>query len=154
MIFDSVAHADLYTSVHPRFAAAFAFIRDAIADDLAVGKYEIDGKNLYASVQEYDSKAPEKAKNEGHRNYIDIQVVVSGSEVIEVEEIGDAVRINEPYNDVKDVEFYDPSPDACRLTLFAGDFAILFPHDIHRPGMAVEESAPVKKIVVKVKVDQ
>ncbi|MBQ1935827.1 MAG: YhcH/YjgK/YiaL family protein [Clostridia bacterium] len=152
MIFDSIAHADLYTSVHPRFAAAFAFIGDAIADDLPVGKYEIDGKNLYASVQEYDSKAPEKAKNEGHRNYIDIQVVVSGAEIIEVEDISDAI-LNSPYNEEKDVEFYVPSPDACRLNLMAGDFAILFPHDVHRPGMAVEESEPVKKIVVKVKAD-
>ena len=151
MIFDSIANADLYTSVHPRFQAAFDFIREAITEELAVGKYEIDGKNLYASVQEYDSKAPENAKNEGHRNYIDIQVVVSGTEVIEVEEIGDAICAT-PYNDEKDVEFYQPAPDACRLVLCAGDFAILYPHDIHRPGMAYEESEAVKKIVVKVRV--
>lgn len=152
MIFDSMKKADLYTSVHPRFAAAFDFIKEAIVDDYAVGKYEIDGKNLYASIQEYDSKTPDKAKNEGHRNYIDIQVVVSGTEVIEVEDIADAIFLNSEYNPEKDVEFYAPAPNACRLTLFAGDFAILFPHDIHRPGMAYEESTPVKKIVVKVRV--
>ncbi len=150
MIFDSIKKTELYTSVHPRFAAAFEFIKEAIAEELPVGKYEIDGKNLYASIQEYDSKTPDKAKNEGHRNYIDIQFVVSGAEVIEVEDIDDAI-LNSEYNPEKDVEFYAPSPDACRLTLFAGDFAILFPHDIHRPGMAYEESEPVKKIVVKVK---
>ena len=151
MIFDTIPNAALYESAHPRFAAAFAFIKEAIADDFAVGKYEIDGKDLYASVQEYNSKAPDAAKNEGHRNYIDIQVVVSGTEVIEVEDIDDAVKKSD-YNDEKDVEFYENAPDACRLVLCGGDFAILFPHDIHRPGLAYEESEAVKKIVVKVRV--
>jgi YhcH/YjgK/YiaL family protein len=152
MIFSSIYANDDLKKYPEAIQRAITYVATTDFDALADGVYEIDGKNLYASVQEYDSKAPEKAKNEGHRNYIDIQVVVSGAEIIEVEDISDAI-LNSPYNDEKDVEFYAPSPDACRLNLMAGDFAILFPHDVHRPGMAVEESEPVKKIVVKVKAD-
>ena len=36
------------------------------------------------------------------------------------------------------------------LRLDAGTFVILAPQDAHMPGMAVDEPAPVKKVVVKV----
>lgn len=151
MICDSLSRCQRYYSVHDRFEAAFDFIRKAVSESLAVGKYELDGKNLYASVQEYDSKAPDMAKNEGHRNYIDIQFVLSGVEVMEVEALEKATLKSE-YNPEKDVEFYENGTDVSRLVLAAGEFAIVFPEDIHRPGMQYAGSVPVKKIVVKVRV--
>ena len=45
---------------------------------LATGTYEIDGKQVYALVQEYQSKRPADGKWEAHRKYIDLQYVVRG----------------------------------------------------------------------------
>ena len=87
MIFDHVKNCEQYYSLHKNFEKAFDFIKRAVAENLPVGKYEIDGKDLYASVQEYQAKAPEDGKFEGHRNYIDIQYIVSGIETIEVVDI-------------------------------------------------------------------
>ena len=56
------------------------------------------------------------------------------------------------YDAQKDVIFFDSIPDANKLTVGVGEFAIFFPHDIHRPAMAVGEPSPVSKIVVKVRV--
>ena len=151
MIFDNIKNAKLYYGSHKNFEKAFEFIDKAVKENLPVGKYEIDGVDLYASVQEYLSKDFETAKNEGHRNYIDIQFVISGTEQILVEDIADS-KIKTEYNDVKDVEFYYDGENACSLTLKDGDFAILFPHDIHKPGLTYKTPENVRKIVVKVKV--
>ena len=150
MVYDSIKNCKTYYGMHKNFEKAFDFIKKAVSENLAVGKYELDGKELFASVQEYDSKTDEQAKNEAHKNYIDIQYVVSGTEIIESVEIEKATP-NTEYNAEKDVMFYDKSEDAVTLILTEGEYAILYPQDVHRPGLCVGTPAPVKKIVVKVK---
>lgn len=152
MILDNMKNAPLYEAVHPKFAAAFAFIEKAVAEDLPVGKYELDGKELYAMVQEYNTKLTADAKFEGHRNYIDIQFMVAGAEIMKWADIAKMTE-NVPYNPEKDCQFYAPIEDAAAGIVGAGEYAIFFPHDIHMPCVSLKETpAPVKKIVVKVKV--
>ena len=152
MVFDSLSNCKLYYGMHPRFQEAFDFIKKAIAENLDPGKYEIDGKELWASVQEYTSKLEADAKAEAHKNYIDIQFIVSGTEVIEGFDIKYATAKSE-YNDVKDVMFYEDYQNAGKGILNANEYGIFFPHDVHKPGMCLSgKQAPVKKIVVKVKV--
>ncbi len=152
MVFDNLKNCELYFGMHPRFCEAFEFIKKAIAENLEAGKYEIDGKELWASVQEYTSKLENEAKAEAHKNYIDIQFIVSGVEVIEGFDISRATPKSE-YNDIKDVMFYEDYTDAARGILTANEYGIFFPHDVHKPGMCLKGKQDiVKKIVVKVKV--
>ena len=124
MIADNMKQTKLYESAHAKFAQAFAFIEQAVCENYAAGKYEIDGKDLYASVQEYDSKLDANAKFEGHHNYIDIQYVVSGAEIIKVADIAKMIPKGD-YNPDKDVEFYQDNGQASALVLNAGEYAIL-----------------------------
>jgi len=149
MIYDNMKNSALYCGANKYFKEGFDFIAKAVSENLPAGKYEINGKELYASIQEYNAKNPEDCKSEGHRNYIDIQYIVSGAETMEVFDISKAV-IKSDYNDVKDVEFYEHCDCAATLNVKEGEYAIFFPHDIHRPGMSYKDT-PVKKIVVKVK---
>lgn len=152
MISDSLKNSELYFSVNGRFEKAFDFIKAAVADNMPVGKYEIDGDDLYASVQAYDSKLAANAKFEGHNRYIDIQYIVSGEEVMKVADIS-KMTPSTAYNDGKDCTFYEDTDIASVLTLQQGEYAVFFPHDIHMPGIAPNETpVPVRKIVVKVKV--
>lgn len=151
MIIDKIENCALYYGAHPNFEKAFAFIKKAIAENLAVGKYELDGKNLFASVQEYNTKEEQAARFEGHEKYIDIQYIVSGAEYVEVTDIAKAQPITE-YNEEKDVQFYQAKEQVWKGVWTANDYGIFFPHDIHRPGMRVDGiSAPAKKILVKIK---
>ena len=152
MVFDTLKNAALYASLHEKFEAAFAFIREATEKDLPVGKYEIDGKALYAMVQEYTPKAPEDGKFEAHRNYIDIQYIISGIETMGDMDIAKAVPKSE-YNPEKDVTFYYDSARAGYSVAESGEFCIFFPHDVHKPGLAYQgDKGTVRKIVVKVRV--
>ncbi|MBQ8295131.1 MAG: YhcH/YjgK/YiaL family protein [Clostridia bacterium] len=152
MVVDTLKNCAEYFALHEKFEKAFAFIKQAVADGLAVGKYEIEGADLYASVQEYNSKLPPEGKFEGHRKYIDIQYIVSGKEVMEVADVAKMTAKTE-YNDVKDVEFYEDVSNASKCVVEMGDYCVFFPQDIHKPCMAIDGvSTPVKKIVVKVKI--
>ena len=41
-----------YKKVHPRFEAAFEGLKKLVAENAEVGKYEIEGSDVYAMVQE------------------------------------------------------------------------------------------------------
>ena len=151
MIIDKIENCGQYYSMHKHFQRAFEAIQNAINQDMPVGKYEIEGKDLFISVQEYETKPEEKARFEAHRKYIDIQYIVSGEEVVEVTDLSKTSILTE-YNEEKDVEFYTANARVWRGSLTAGEYGIFFANDVHRPAMAVDGvSAPVKKILVKIK---
>ena len=150
MIFDALKNCELYYPLHRNFEKAFDFIKRAVAENLPVGKYEIEGKDLYASISEYTAKASQDGKFEGHREYIDIQFIVSGTETMELVDITRATP-NTEYNEVKDVEFYANEENATVALVTAGDYGIFYPSDIHKPGIMYKTPSAVKKIVVKVK---
>lgn len=152
MIIDTMKNCQLYYSVHPGFEKAFAFVKKAVAEDLPVGRYEIDGDAVFAMVQSYDTKPSEAGAFEGHEKYIDLQFVMSGAETIEVMDIAKAA-VKTPYDETKDAAFFHNSEKAGVVVLEAGDYGIFFPHDTHKPGRIFGEKAvPVKKIVAKIKV--
>lgn len=135
-----------------RWDKAFAFLKNTDLSKLEIKRYDIDGDNLYASVMEYVSKNEEDVKYEAHRQYIDIQYVISGVEEMGVAPLSALKEVTVPYDAIKDVgfmtvkesKFYNATPDR---------FFIFFPSDIHRPSVKVGQNLQVKKVVVKVKVD-
>lgn len=152
MIVDNLSNSKKYYVLSEKFEKAFEFIKKATEENLHIGKYEIDGTEVYGLVQEYETKTEEQGKFEGHRKYIDIQYMISGIERIEVIDISKA-KANTEYNDEKDIEFYDNNEKTGNVVLEAGEYAILYPNDIHKPGMTFGAKATnVRKIVVKVKI--
>ena len=152
MIFDNIRNSKLYYGVNPKFEKAFDFIEKAVKENFDVGRYEIDGNDIYALVQSYDSKLIKDSKSEGHKNYIDIQYIITGCEMMGCFEISNAV-ISEEYNTEKDVAFYKSSDKISYCVANQGDFCIFFPQDIHAPGVAYNNTpSSIQKIVVKVRI--
>ncbi len=122
------------------------------AKDAAVGKYELEN-GAYVSVQEYTTKARAEAKYEAHKKFIDIQLILSGKELIAVTPI-EKMEIKDEYNETKDVMFFQHNDECTDYVLESGDFLILYPQDVHMPGVCVNEKSAVRKIVVKVPVSK
>ncbi len=60
MICDSLNHAQQYASLHKGFDAAFRYLAALDAHNMpAAGTYEIDGDDVYASVQYYETMPEE-----------------------------------------------------------------------------------------------
>ena len=152
MILDSLARCAEYIALHPLFPAAFDYLK-AFDPNTPDGKYEIDGKRLYAMVQRYTT-APEEAKAwEAHQVYGDIQFIVSGREKILYAPVGE-LQSAAPYNEVKDVEKYtnEGVKNVTAAVIPAGFFGIYLPQDGHKPGCMVDGPEPIVKVVIKFKV--
>jgi biofilm protein TabA len=149
MIYDNITNSGQYAGLGPRFKQAFEYLQKTDLSALAVGRYELDGKNLYVLVQEYASKLKEQGKWEAHRRYIDLQYIHQGCEKMGYAQIS---RLKQgDYNPDKD--FLALSGEGEFLTLQSGDFMLLWPNDGHMPGMAIDAPSPVKKVVVKIAID-
>jgi biofilm protein TabA len=151
MIFDRIENARFYRILGPRFAKAFDWLKKTDVGAIPIGRYEIEGGDVFALVQEYDTKAPEAGKWEAHRKFADVQFLVEGAEYIGFAHLSRMVPGE--YDSVKD---FLPLSGKCDfdVNLSPGDYAILFPYDAHQPCMSHEPSKPskVKKIVLKVRV--
>lgn len=141
-----------YFSNRERWDKAFAFLRENDLSSLELKRYDIDGDNVYAPVSEYLTKNEEDARFEAHREYIDIQYVVSGKELIGVAPMSAKATELEPYNQANDIEFFTVNGGENRLAN-SSRFFIFFPGDAHRPGLKDAENSPVRKVVVKVRVN-
>ena len=132
-------------------SSAYDFIVNK-AEGAAVGKYDLEN-GVYVSVQEYTTKARSEAKYEAHKKFIDIQMILSGKELIAVSPI-EKMTISDEYNEEKDFMLFHHNDECTDYVLEAGDFLILYPQDVHMPGVCVNEKSPVRKIVVKVPVEK
>jgi YhcH/YjgK/YiaL family protein len=149
MILDNLKNADFYLCISDNLKIGFNFLKNTDLDNLEIGRYEIDGKNVFALVSEYDSKKHEDCRLEAHQAYADIQYIVSGREAIGFAPLN-GQTVTEEYLPEKDIVFF--SGDTTQLILEAGMFAVFFPQDVHRPCMQIDGPEKVKKVVVKVKI--
>jgi len=152
MIVTTLSELWRYQGLNARLDQAFDWLKNAPWNDLPIGKHEIQGDEIYALVQEYETKEPDQCKFESHRLYIDIQVILEGKEIIEALPV-QLLEISEPYT--PDIAFYklptQVKVKAHSLAMGAHDIAIFFPEDAHRPCMRIGGRAEsVRKVVVKV----
>ncbi len=149
MVIDKIVHADNYTKLGERLAKGLKIIQDPTLADKDDGTYKIDGDDLFYMVQRYTTKNPEEVMFEAHKEYIDIQAVIKGTEIIAWA----------PVETMEIVKSY--KPDICKgadpeintkLIMPEGTFVIFYPEDAHKPGCDYMAKEEVTKIVVKVKI--
>ncbi len=151
MIVDTFENRARYCGIHPRFEKAFQFMEKAVAENLPAGQYEIDGKDIYAFISEYETAVPKDRVFEVHQTYIDIQFMLQGIETMWAADIQKG-SLCKPYDPAIEAAFYECGENTCALVLQEGDFAVYFPNDLHKPSLAYNSPAPAKKMVVKIKV--
>ena len=149
MIFDRIENAALYENISPLIKKAFAYLKQTDFSKLENGKHIIEEDNLFAIVQEYETKNDADSKLEAHKKYIDVQYVISGEELIGVKPLINQTPCKD-YDAENDYALYD---DSCSFIKVAPtQFAVLFPQDLHKPGIKINSPAKVKKVVMKVRV--
>ncbi len=114
--------------------------------DFQCGRTELPN-GAYMNAETYSTKS--SSRFEAHRRFIDVQIIVEGTELVHLAPITDKFVQIEPYNETRDIEFMAGEVKDTVL-LHAGEFCVITPEWAHMPCMAVNGSAPVKKVVVKV----
>lgn len=165
MIIDSLDNAPRYYGIHPLFEQAFEFLMTK-AENMDNGVYEIQGRDLYATICNSDLRDRRDAMLEAHDRYIDIQYVMNDSQGnSEVEGYGWASREGlksentEKSDSSRDLIFYNDDYENC-IRLTKGNFVVFFNTDAHAPliNLSADQCGGddavdrVRKIIVKVKI--
>ena len=88
----SLANIGECAELGPHFAKAVAFLQRRDLKSLPNGRYELDGEDAYAMVQEVLLKPWGSGRPEVHHEYFDIQLPLSGEETIGVGRFDPATR--------------------------------------------------------------
>ena len=132
MILSTLANADCYAVLHPLFPRAFEFMRNTDLLALAPGRYPIIDKQLSVIVESVPGRARAEAKLEVHRRYIDIQLVLEGTDEMGWRALADCIDPVSDYSAEKDIRFFHDAP-ATWIATPPGAFCIFFPDDAHAP---------------------
>lgn len=132
---------------------ALEYLAAADFSKVADGRYVLDGEKMYANVENYTTADRSTKKTEAHNKYIDVQYLGKGTEKIYFAQRTADVKVVEDYAEERDLLFFENIEEKDYVVLSAGDFAVLFPWELHRPGCNAEnEPSAVQKIVVKIAV--
>ncbi|MFR5266614.1 YhcH/YjgK/YiaL family protein [Clostridium sp.] len=118
--------------------------------DYKKGTHEVDGKDIFFNRVSYETKGDSKGFWEGHREYIDIHIILEGKEKINYNISNNLKGLN--YDKEGDFASFEGRSKQS-LILEKGDFVIFYPEDIHMTGLIVDEPEQVEKVIFKVKLN-
>jgi YhcH/YjgK/YiaL family protein len=150
MILDLLDNADRYLTLNKGFRNGFAFLMRSDLKNLTVGRHEIYTDRVYAIVEDGPGRRKSEAELEAHEKYIDIQLVVEGTDTIGWKLKSSCKQESRKYDTKTDIQFFKDEPESW-LPVNPGMFVILFPEDAHMPSIS---SGRLRKVVVKIAVDQ
>ncbi|MGE6137927.1 YhcH/YjgK/YiaL family protein [Aeromonas rivipollensis] len=114
----------------------------------AEGRHDLIDDTVFYLVSCPTTAEEASLKSEFHDRYLDIQIVLTGQEVIAL-----SAAVSSPHDHQEskpDLLFLDNPTITTRLLLNTGDFAIFYPGEVHRPTCQVGTPARIKKVVFKI----
>jgi len=144
---DNLHHcAPLFRGVDP--APLFDWLQNC--RDVESGtKVEFAGNKLFAKALRLDTGARDACKWESHREYVDLQYILGGGEVIEWAPAAKLVA-DGAYDEKTDFQFYAPAEADALLSMQDGLFAFLFPSDGHKPLVSDGNNRQIHKVIAKI----
>lgn len=149
MIFGNIHNLKEVPFLEEKIKECFEYAKNHNLVSYEEGSHEIDGERLFVNIVEYTTTKPEERFWEAHKNYLDVHVMLQGTEQIDLNFIQNM--------DVKEfVEKDDFLPmdgdKNSSVILRDGDFLICYPSDGHRTAVAVQEPEKIKKAIFKVRI--
>lgn len=129
---------------------ALDYLKNTDFDAMEAGVYELKGRDIYVQVLDLETKEKSAYQPEVHRNYLDVQYLHKGVELMAASiDLGNN-PIAVEYNSERDIQFYVSVQNENEFRCEAGNFAVFFPEDTHRTAIFAGE-AKIRKVVVKIK---
>jgi YhcH/YjgK/YiaL family protein len=151
MILDKLENAQNYYGMGCGMRKAFEFLISNDIRSLKDGRYDIDGEKIYALLQTVSTRRSDLLDFENHGRFVDIQMTLSGEEVMEWAPLEELVKVR-AYDVGDDCALWRGAGQPVRAT--NGVFAVFLPTDAHKPCVAPGEPGEVRKVVVKISVEE
>ena len=151
MIFGNMDHVEEFPYLEKGIKECFEYAKTHDLASFEKGSHEIDGDRLFVNIVEYTTTTPEERFWEAHKKYLDVHVMLRGTEQIDLNFIQN-MKLNEF---VEKDDFLPMDGDKnSSVVLNKGDFLVCYPSDGHRTAVkAKDEPETIKKAIFKVKID-
>lgn len=150
MIFNNLNNISTIKGIDKNILMALEYTISNNLIDYEKGTHYIDGKDIFFNRVSYETKEESKGFWEGHKEYIDVHVILNGSERINYN-LSNNLKILDYEEEGDFVSFSGENKQS--LILEEGDFVVFYPEDIHMTGLIVEEQEKVEKVIFKVKLN-
>lgn len=147
MIFGNIKNLYEYDYLQSDIKRCFEYASSNDLLNYDNGSYEIDGKNIFVNIVEYETTDFENRFWEAHKKYLDLHLMLDGQEQIDVNFIDNMEQKEFVEND--DFLPLEGEKNSCVL-LNKGDFLICYPNDAHRTAVKVKETQKIKKAIFKI----
>lgn len=151
MIFDTLSNLKKYAPLHPDIEKAITFLQTPQCLQQPDGRYALSEQS-YVILQSYETKPISQVKYEAHHMYADIQIILSGKELISYAPSA-ALQIQIPYDAQKDIAFGDVLQPAA-VFAWRKRCLLFFSPERHIVRASWEDVTPVRKLVVKLPMGQ
>ena len=149
MIYTKRKNLERYLGLSDSLDTAIRYLLSADLRQLTKGRNEIDGDEAFVNRFDYQTMTPEQAIWEGHIQYGDIHVLLSGQEMIGVTNVDMLTEtVRKPEEDFVGFEGEVKS----WFPMTTEDILIVYPEDIHKVKVIQGESCLVEKACFKFKV--
>ena len=149
MIVDRLENLKRYQ--FPRTEDILKFIANNDCINLPNGQIDIDGKELFVRVMEYEPKPASDNRFETHQKYADLQFVALGIELMQIAPSKSLMAVTE-YDAEGDYHFFKADKNITELVVEAGQFTVFYPGEAHRPSCLYQNNKnKVKKLVFKIR---
>ena len=149
MILAKNVNARDYLGIHPNLDLALERITPEFLSSLGEERVDIIPGEVWCTKFSYETIRDEESFFEAHEKFLDIHLMLDGSERVEVA----PPETLEQFQSVPENDFYAYRGEGhYKMVLSPGDFLVVFPADAHKIKMQVDGPCPVTKAVFKIKV--
>lgn len=152
MIISSLTSPNFKVGLPTVIAEVCDYLNTLDLNALENGRHDINAQ-IYMNVMEPETAEPSSKKAELHHEYLDVQVLIRGTENIEVGATYPNLSKYEDYNEADDYQLCADIDDKFTITMKPKMFAVFYPYEPHKPCCVVNgKTEKIKKLVVKVPV--
>ncbi|MGR3807619.1 YhcH/YjgK/YiaL family protein [Pasteurella testudinis DSM 23072] len=143
------AHATL--GFPPVIAEICDYLSGLDLQGLELGRHDINA-DVFMNVMEFETAEASSKKAELHHRYLDVQLLISGTELIEYGVGNPDLGGYEAYQEEDDYQLTSQEiADKNSVVLKPNMFAVFFPYEAHKPGCNINgQPVNLKKLVVKI----
>ncbi|MBQ3728563.1 MAG: YhcH/YjgK/YiaL family protein [Spirochaetales bacterium] len=147
MVFDTLDQLEMYIPLLPAIRVIADTMDHDELYDKAPGKYTTRDSKVTYTISEYMTSTADKPF-EFHKDHSDVMIILSGQELMSTS-WRELKSQSQAFDSKVDVGFFQADPITV-LQASQGRFAIFFPGEPHKSGVALGEPSLVKKVVFKV----
>lgn len=147
MIYDRLDNLDQYTGLFENLDTCIEWILSHNMDEVPFGRTEIQGEDIYVNVMECDAIRDTDADFETHSRYMDLQMVLEGSQLFQV--ALEDIEETKEYDEAEDYALYKGTPSVAGV-LDEERFAIFMVEEAHKSNIKAAECPKSVKAVFKI----